>query len=152
MGHDTDLADLAQLILNVGRLVRARTPDGPGVVPMTDTERHVMRVVDLFPGASPSRIADRAGLQRTNVSTALRALEEKGMISRRATAGRGVAVHPTERAAANLRTLRAVWARELAEALGEDLDDVRRCTALLDRIERHFTTGHSTPGRFTAER
>ncbi|GAA3246190.1 MarR family winged helix-turn-helix transcriptional regulator [Dactylosporangium siamense] len=143
MTHDTDadLADLAHLILNVGRLVRARTPEGPGVVPMTDTERHVMRVVDLFPGAAPSEIARRTQLQRTNVSTALRALEDKGMISRRATAGRGVAVHPTDRAAANLRTLRAAWSRELAEAVGADLDDVRRCAALLSRIEQHFSAG-----------
>jgi DNA-binding MarR family transcriptional regulator len=135
---DDPLAELADLILNVGRLVRARTPAGPDVVPMTETERHVMRVVDLYPGSSPSEIAARAQLQRTNVSTALRELEAKGMVTRTATSGRGIAVSPTERAAANLRTLRAAWSRELASALGDDLADVRTCNELLSGLERHF--------------
>ncbi|WIN00313.1 MarR family transcriptional regulator [Actinoplanes oblitus] len=137
---DAALADLADLILNVGRLVRARTPEeSPHVVPLNETERQVMRVVDLYPGAAPSEIARRTRLQRTNVSTALRSLEGKGMISRVAAAGRGVAVHPTELAAANLRVLRAGWARELSGVLGDDLDAVRRCTALLSRLEQQLT-------------
>ncbi|MEV6491049.1 MarR family transcriptional regulator, partial [Actinoplanes sp. NPDC051633] len=97
MPQDEDvLADLADQILNVGRLVRARTPDGPEVVSLTETERHVMRVVDLYPGAAPSEIARRTRVQRTNVSAALRSLEEKGMVLRTATTGRGIAVRPTE--------------------------------------------------------
>jgi DNA-binding MarR family transcriptional regulator len=136
---DDPLADLADLILNVGRLVRARTPDGPGAVPLTETERQVMRVVDLYPGAAPSEIARRSRLQRTNVSTALRSLEDRGMISRAATTGRGIAVTPTEYAAANLRILRAAWSRELAGILGDDLDAVRRCNQLLGRLEQSLT-------------
>lgn len=135
---DDPLADLADLILNVSRLVRARTPTGPDAVAMTDTERQVMRVVDLYPGSSPSEIADRTHLQRTNVSTALRALEGNGMVTRAATAGRGITVMPTERAAANLSTLRAAWSRELAPALGHDLAAVRACNTLLSELERHF--------------
>jgi DNA-binding MarR family transcriptional regulator len=139
MPRDEDvLADLADQILNVGRLVRARTPDGPEVVSLTETERHVMRVVDLYPGAAPSEIARRTRVQRTNVSAALRSLEEKGMVSRTATTGRGIAVRPTELAGSNLRLLRSAWARELAGIVGDDLDDVRRCTALLSRIEQHL--------------
>ena len=137
--QDDPLADLADLILNVGRLVRACTPDGPEVVPLTETERQVMRVVDLYPGAAPSEIARRSRLQRTNVSTTLRSLEVKGMIVRAATTGRGVAVWPTERAAANLRVLRIAWSRELAAILGDHLDEVRQCIDLLSRLEQRFT-------------
>jgi len=135
---DDDLAELADLILNVSRLIRARTPAGPEVVSMTETERQVMRVVDLFPGSSPSEIAARTHLQRTNVSAALRTLEEKGMVTRAAATGRGIAVRPTQLAADNLRHLRAAWSRELATALGHDLGDVRRCNELLSGLERHF--------------
>lgn len=135
---DDPLADLADLILNVSRLVRTRTPTGPEVVPMTDTERQVMRLVDLYPGSSPSEIAARAQLQRTNVSTALRALEGKGMVTRSSTSGRGVAVMPTDAAAANLRILRAAWSRELTPALGRDLATVHACNDLLSDLERHF--------------
>jgi len=135
---DDPLADLADLVLNLGRLIRARTPAGPEVVSLTETERHVMRVVDLFPGSSPSEIAARTHLQRTNVSTALRALEAKSMVTRTSTSGRGIAVTPTQLAVDNLRTLRAAWSRELSTTLGDDLADVRRCNKLLSSIERHF--------------
>jgi len=135
---DDPLAELADLILNVGRLVRACTPSGTDAVPLTETERTVMRVVDLFPGSSPSEIAGRTHVQRTNVSAALRALEDKGMVTRTATSGRGVAVSPTQLAADNLRNLRAAWSRELAGALGDDLPSVRRCVDLLSRLERRL--------------
>lgn len=132
------LAELADLILNVGRLVRARTPTGPDVVLLTETERHVMRVVDLYPGSAPSEIAARTHLQRTNVSAALRSLEANGMITRDPTTGRGVAVLPTKKAAANLRKLRAAWSHQLTEALGDNLPAVRTCNELLTNLERHF--------------
>ena len=102
-----------------------------------------MRVVDLYPGAAPSEIARRTRLQRTNVSTALRTLEQRGMISRAATTGRGIAVTPTDRAEANLRTLRAAWSRELAGILGDDLDAVRHTNQLLSRLEQRLTDDHA---------
>jgi len=135
---DDPLAELADLILNVGRLVRACTPSGVGAVPLTETERTVMRVVELFPGSSPSEIAGRTHVQRTNVSAALRALENKGMVRRTSSSGRGVAVSPTQLAADNLRNLRAAWSRELVGALGDDLPSVRRCVELLGRLERRL--------------
>ncbi|UWZ49746.1 MarR family transcriptional regulator [Dactylosporangium matsuzakiense] len=125
--------------MNVGRLVRARAPEGPGTVSLTETERQVMRVVDLHPGAAPSAIASRTRLQRTNVSATLRSLEDKGMISRRSTTGRGIAVHPTRLAQSNLQLLRRAWSRELGGILGDDLDAVRDCNALLARLEQRLT-------------
>ncbi|MFG1604851.1 MarR family winged helix-turn-helix transcriptional regulator [Actinoplanes sp. NPDC049265] len=134
--NDDALADLAGLILNVGRLVRARTLDNADTVPLNETERQVMRVVDMYPGAAPSDIARRTRLQRTNVSTALRSLEDKGMISRAATKGRGITVHPTELSASNLRRVRATWAGELAGVLGDDPGAVRQCIEVLSRLEK----------------
>jgi DNA-binding MarR family transcriptional regulator len=77
-------------------------------------------------------------VQRTNVSAALRTLEDKGMVTRSSTSGRGVAVSPTQLAADNLRNLRAAWSRELAGALGDDLPSVRTCVELLGRLERRL--------------
>ncbi|MEZ0166448.1 MarR family transcriptional regulator [Kineococcus sp. LSe6-4] len=133
------LADLADLLLNVGRLVRARTPSGPEVVALTETERTVMRVVDLHPGAAPSEIARRARVRRTNVSAALQALEGKGMVERRPGTGRGVSVVPTPLARTNLRLLRAGWSRELAGVV-DDRDALRRCNEVLATVERHLTS------------
>ena len=137
------LADLADLILNVSRLVRARTPAGAEVVPLTETERQVMRVIDLYPGSAPSDIAHRTRLQRTNVSTALRSLENKGMIVRSATSGRGIAVTATERAAVNLQTLRSAWSHELGDVLHDELDAVRQCNQLLSRLEQRLTNNET---------
>ena len=136
--RDDPLADLADLVLNVGRLVRARTPATAATVPLTETERTVMRVIDLFPGLAPSDIAARTRLQRTNVSTALSALEAKGMITRTPTEGRSVAVHPTDLAATNLSNLRAAWSAQLGTALQGDLDTVRTCVDLLARLEHRL--------------
>jgi DNA-binding MarR family transcriptional regulator len=130
-----ELADLADLVLNVARLIRARTPPPRNAVALNETERHVMRLVDLDPGCTPSDIAHRGRLQRSNVSTALNSLERKGMIARTANGDRTVTVRPTQRAADNLELLRTAWARELADVLHEDLGAVRRCTKLLARLE-----------------
>jgi DNA-binding MarR family transcriptional regulator len=135
---DELFAELADLVLNVGRLVRARTPAGVDAVPLNETERSVMRVVDLFPGSAPSEIAARTRLQRTNVSTALGSLETKGMVTRQPSEGRGVAVHPTKLAEGNLANLRAAWSAELGSALDGELASVRRCVDLLSRLERRL--------------
>jgi DNA-binding MarR family transcriptional regulator len=95
-----------------------------------------MRVVDLFPASSPSVIAARSRIQRTNVSAALRSLESKGMITRTSSSGRGIRVMPTAYAASNLRRMRTAWARQLSPALGDDLASVRHCVELLALLER----------------
>ncbi|HET6708149.1 MarR family winged helix-turn-helix transcriptional regulator [Amycolatopsis sp.] len=138
-------ADLADLVLNVARLIRLRTPAEPDVVPLTATERQVMRIVDLTPGCAPSRIAERAGLQRTNVSTALRGLEAKGMLTRSGH-GRTVKVHPTELARTNLEVLRGAWAKLLADLL-DDIDPaaITRCNEILAQLERRFADGPAGP-------
>jgi DNA-binding MarR family transcriptional regulator len=138
--EDELLADLADLVLNVGRLIRARTPTGPEVVPLTETERQVMRLVDLHPGCTPSDIASRGRLQRTNVSTALGSLEAKGMVERATAGGRNIAVHPTELAATNLQVLRSAWAAQLGDALHDDLDEIRQCNEVLARVEDRLTS------------
>jgi hypothetical protein len=52
-------------------------------------------------------------------------------------------VTPSDYAAANLRTLRAAWSRELAGVLGDDLDAVRHCNQLLARLEQRLTNDHA---------
>jgi len=131
------LADFADLVLNVGRLIRAHTPGDSQLVALTETERQVMRLIDLYPGCAPSEIAARARLQRTNVSAALRELEGKGMI-RRSTTGRHVSVTPTRLAATNLQRLRSAWAGQLAQALDADGETLLQCTEMLRALEQRL--------------
>ncbi len=140
MERDNAYAELADLILNISRLIRVRTPEGTDVVPLTPNERQVMRVVDLFPGSSPTQIAERTRLQRTNVSTALRGLESKGMVMRTSAGGRSVSVTPTDLAVSNLQILKSEWSQQLSGALPNDLPAVRRCNHLLGQLELNLTT------------
>jgi hypothetical protein len=69
----------------------------------------------------------------------LSGLEAKGMVARTANGDRTVSVTPTRRAAENLEVLRDAWARELADALRNDLPAVRQCNELLARLETQLT-------------
>ena len=133
---DSELADLAEAILGVGRELRLRTQ--AGAVQLTAQEAHVMRHIDHHPGVTPSDVARATGLQRSNLSTALRALERRGFVERRADPhdARGINLFPTDRAADNLKRLRRQWADQLASALGGgDLQNAAAAKALLQRVE-----------------
>ena len=132
---DSELADLAEAILGVGRELRMRTDTH--VIQLTAQEAHVMRHIDHHPGVTPSDVARATGLQRSNLSTALRALERRGFVERRADPhdARGINLFPTDRAADNLTRLRRQWATQLASALGGELQHVAAAKALLARVE-----------------
>lgn len=95
---EADLADLAEAIIGVGRELRLRPY--PDVVELTASEAHVMRHIDHHPGVTPSELARATGLQRSNMSTALRTLENRGFVERRTDPhdARGVNLFPTRRA------------------------------------------------------
>jgi DNA-binding MarR family transcriptional regulator len=132
---DSELADLAEAILGVGRELRMRSDTA--VIQLTAQEAHVMRHIDHHPGVTPSDVARATGLQRSNLSTALRALERRGFVERRADPhdARGINLFPTDRAADNLKLLRRQWANQMASALGGDLQNAAAAKALLERIE-----------------
>lgn len=114
--HDRALADLADLLLSVARVLHV--PQIDGLVHLTATETTVMRCIDRNPGVSAGRAAQVTGLQRSNLSTAVRSLESKGLVRRDADErdARSVRLHPTPLAGENLSALRAEWSRVLAEA------------------------------------
>jgi DNA-binding MarR family transcriptional regulator len=132
----SQLADLADLILNVSQEVKMLTADGGGIS-LTLSESNVMRFVDRHPGTSPSALAGGTGLHRSNMSTALRSLEEKGLIHRahQGDDGRAITVSPTDLAAQNLARLRLGWASGISNALeGETMGFEETLTFLL-RLE-----------------
>jgi DNA-binding MarR family transcriptional regulator len=142
---DSELADLAEVILGVGRELRLRIDTGAAgpatsdadVVQLTPSEAHVMRHIDHHPGVTPSDVARATGVQRSNLSTALRALERRGFVERRADPhdARGINLFPTDRSADNIERLRRQWANQMASALGGDFENVVVAKALLQRVE-----------------
>ena len=125
----TELADLADVILALARVISTDAHLDPEVLDLTAGEINVMRFVDRNPGASPAAVAHATGMQRSNLSRAIRELEAKGMVTRAGseTDGRQVRLHPTDRAASNLKRLRANWTRLLASA---DADPANLTAAL----------------------
>ncbi len=142
------MADLADLLLSIAREVnhRTRAPmDGDGA---TRTEITIMRFIDRNPGCSPSTLALRTGLQRSNVSAGLRALEAKGLVERvgDTTDGRATRLRSTPVAAANLAAIRTRWAALLRAALGEDgrAEGLNEAVALLARLDEGLAEQRST--------
>lgn len=147
-GDPTELlADLADLVLNVAREVRFRDHDRSDAITLTASEGNVMRFVHHHPGATPSEVARATGLQRSNLSTVLRVLEERDLVHRIGDAHdrRGVVLHPTPAAEANLAILRSEWAERFAAALGDNATagpgDLEACVTLLGRLEAGLVSG-----------
>ena len=130
--NDDALGDLADAVLALSREIEFRHHD-LDFIPLTLNERLALRVVDRVDEIAPSELAARVGLQRSNLSTALRGLETKGLITREHARGdgRGVVVRSTPLAAQNLARLRARWAELLGSVMpAGDLDPVPIASAL----------------------
>jgi DNA-binding MarR family transcriptional regulator len=136
-GQESDLAELAQLILSSAREIRFRGYEDPDAVSLNPSEANVMRHIDSHPGTTPSAVADATGLHRSNLSTALRELEARGFVERRVDPndGRGVNLFPTAKAARNLVLVRREWAKATAAGLGDDHRDIDAAKRLLKRLE-----------------
>lgn len=137
--HTEQLADLADVVLAVARAIRLRTAADPSVFDLSATEITVLRHIDHHPGISPSAVATGTGLQRSNLSRALRDLEAKQLVRRSADPAdnRQSLLQSTELAAENLRNIRAIWSGLLRDALEDTGDhDIDAALNLLGALER----------------
>ncbi|MBB2989761.1 DNA-binding MarR family transcriptional regulator [Mycolicibacterium iranicum] len=134
------LADLADLVMTVARAVKMQTVSDPSVLDLSATEVTVLRYLDHHPDVSPSTVAAATGLQRSNMSRALRDLEGKGLVQRTPAPAdsRQTLLRSTALAADNLARVRGIWARVLGDALdgAGDEHDVASALRLLGALER----------------
>ena len=128
-------AEFADHVLEIAREIQFRGYTSPDAVSLTPSEGTVMRYLFPRPGALPSQVALATGLQRSNLSTVLRGLEEKGLIERLADPedGRSVRIHPTPRAIRNYALVRREWASAVAAAADGD-PDVGAALPLLAKV------------------
>ncbi|MFT4211178.1 MAG: MarR family transcriptional regulator [Microbacterium sp.] len=137
-GDDAFLT-LADLLVDIAREIRIGASHSAPVVPLTQTQGQVMRYIHNHPGCSPSAIADGSGLQRANVSAALRDLRGRGYITsvRDDADGRAVRIHATPLSEEVISRLRRSWADvlerawELTPELDGDLESMLRSLARL---------------------
>ncbi|WP_200331391.1 MarR family winged helix-turn-helix transcriptional regulator [Leucobacter sp. L43] len=120
---DASIADLAAAVVALAREIESRH-EHADYIPLTQTERLVLGTLDRHGESAPGALAERLGMQRSNLSTALRGLEAKALVARRRSSpdGRGVLVSSTPLAAENLSRLRARWAEVLEAVTPEELD------------------------------
>ncbi len=132
---DEELADVAEAILGIARELRLGIDAESDH--LTPSESHVMRYINHRPGVTPSEVARFTGLQRSNLSSALRSLERRGLVRRRADPAdaRSANLFPTRRATDDLARLRHKWAGRVSEALGGDTRRVSAGAELLARLE-----------------
>jgi DNA-binding MarR family transcriptional regulator len=123
MADHSELADLADAALALSREIEFRHAHRE-VIALTLNERLALRAIDRHGEIAPSDLAVRLGLQRSNLSTALRGLEAKGLVTRTHDDhdGRGVLVRSTPLAAQNLERLRARWSEVLGSVAPGDAD------------------------------
>lgn len=134
------LADLADVVMAVARAVKSQAAADPAVLELSATEITVLRYLDHHPDVGPSAVAAATGLQRSNMSRALRDLEAKGLVRRSADPddSRHAVLRSTRLAAENLSRLRGIWARLLGDALDAsgDKHDIAAALSLLRALER----------------
>jgi DNA-binding MarR family transcriptional regulator len=139
--------ELADLILVIAREIQFRGYADPRVQRLTQSEGMVMRHLQDDSDAAPSRIAAATGLQRTNLSTVLRAVEKKCLIKRqtRPDDARGVRVHLTEHGKMNYSIVLREWGSAVSTAAGGDTSNLDAALALLTTIKTGLTTKRPDP-------
>jgi DNA-binding MarR family transcriptional regulator len=134
---DQRWADLADLVLVIAREIKFRGYTDERALMLSQSEATVMRHLHQEQSAAPSHIATATGLQRSNLSTVLKALEEKGLVERRPDPNdrRGVIVHRTEYGKANYALARCEWAATVSAAAGGDTTHLEAALSLLTAVK-----------------
>ena len=140
-------AEFADHVLEIAREIQFRGYTSPEAISLTPSEGTVMRYLFSQPRALSSEVAHATGLQRSNLSAVLRALEEKGLIERVADPadGRWVRIHPTPRAIRNYELVRREWGSAVAVA-AEDDSAVKAALPLLAKVRAGLVRSRQATG------
>lgn len=134
--REKSFRELSDLFIDITREMRLRASYTTPVVPLTQTQAQVMRHVHNHPGCSASDIAEGGGLQRANVSAALRELRGRGYITSRRDEhdGRAIRIEATALADANFSQLRSSWGALIEDAWSDDDETLETVAASLTRL------------------
>lgn len=114
--REDSLGEIGERIIEVFRFLQHEvTVPRPGITHVTRSEADIMRIIMERPGTTVTEIARTFGQHKSNTSTRIGALVEKGLARKENAIGDGREVHvyPTPEAQFNLDRFRAVWADHL---------------------------------------
>ncbi|WP_336712223.1 MarR family winged helix-turn-helix transcriptional regulator [Arthrobacter sp. USHLN218] len=118
-----DLRQLAVALIDISSDVRRKSHEDAGVPLLPNGMVDIMRVIEAHPGITVAEVAARLNRQFSNISTQLRELVARGLVTRvRDTADkRYVTLHPTAESERIRTLLETMW----ADTLGTAADKLR---------------------------
>jgi len=131
------LGEMGERIIEIFRFLQHEvTVPREGFTHITRSEADIMRIVMERPGTTVSEIARAFGQHKSNTSTRIGALVEKGLARKENAIGdaREVHVYPTEEAQTNLDGLRRVWAEHLAPLTSASDAELTRSAQILAEL------------------
>ena len=115
-GHAVDHRRLAVALIDISSDVRRKSHENAGIPLLPNGMLDIMRVIESHPGITVAEVAARLDRQFSNVSTQLRELVARGLVTRvrDAVDKRYVTLHPTEESQRIRTLLETAWAEALA--------------------------------------
>lgn len=109
---------LAVALIDISSDVRRKSHEGTGLPPLPNGVLEILRVIESQPGITVADVASRLGRQLSNVSTQLRELEARGLVTRARDAAdkRYVTLNPTPESLRMKTLLETAWADALEGA------------------------------------
>jgi len=135
--RDELLGELGERIIDAFRyLQREVTVPREGLVHVTRSEADIMRILMEEPGTTVTEIARTFGQHKSNTSTRVAALVEKGLATKASDGedGREVRIYPTTAAMENLARYRRVWAEHLGPLSTADEADLATAARVLGEL------------------
>jgi DNA-binding MarR family transcriptional regulator len=116
-----DLRQLAVALIDISSDVRRKSHEEAGVPLLPNGMVDIMRVIEAHPGITVAEVAARLNRQFSNVSTQLRELVARGLVTRIRDAAdkRYVTLHPTPESERIRTLLETMWADTLGAAAGK---------------------------------
>lgn len=117
-GRAVDHRQLAVALIDISSDVRRKSHENAGIPLLPNGMLDIMRVIESHPGITVAEVAARLDRHFSNVSTQLRELVARGLVTRIRDAAdkRYVTLHPTEESQRIRTTLETAWADSLAVA------------------------------------
>lgn len=137
-----NLRQLAVALIDISSDVRRKSHEDAGVPLLPNGMVDIMRVIEAHPGITVAEVAARLNRQFSNVSTQLRELVARGLVTRvRDTADkRYVTLHPTAESERIRTLLETMWADTLGAAAAKlRPEEKEQISASLPALQRLAT-------------
>lgn len=137
-----DFRQLAVALIDISSDVRRKSHEDAGVPLLPNGMVDIMRVIEAHPGITVAEVAARLNRQFSNVSTQLRELVARGLVTRVRDAAdkRYVTLHPTSESERIRTLLETMWAGTLGAAADKlRPEEKERISASLPALQRLAT-------------